>query len=182
VKRATAAVDRLLVVVLGAVLVGGGAFALAWHFDLPIAVDALSRFDRDIFAGIPEQPWWATTLAVVTLVSALVAVGLLIGNLSPRRTGTLQISADESLAVRLDLGAVARGVAADLASFPGVESSRGRAIDDRGTATLAVTVQSTPHLDIDAFNRVVEDKAAFVAHALGGGDVALRVQLHVKPR
>ncbi|MDJ0392234.1 hypothetical protein QMK17_02670 [Rhodococcus sp. G-MC3] len=177
-KRATAVVDRLLVLLLGIVLLGGGAFALAWHFDVPIAKDTLSRFDRAVFAGLPAQSWWEPALAGTAVAATLAAIALLIGNLSPRHTGTVQISTGEVLAVRVDLGALARGVAADLATFPGVESSRGRAIDDRGTATLAVTVSTSPHIDIDTFTRVVETAAGFVAEALEGAPVAVRVQVH----
>lgn len=178
-KRATAVMDRLLVVLLGLALIGAGVFALGWYFDVPIAIRTLSRFDRDIFAGFPAESWWEAALAITAVVCTLVAIALLIGNLSPRRTGTVQISSDDALAVRVDLGALARGVAADLAEFPDVESARGRAIDDRGTATLAVTVQTSPHIDIDALTRHVEQKAQFVADSMEGGDVALRVQVHV---
>lgn len=177
-KRVVAAVDRLLVVLLGLALVLSGAFALAWYFDAPFAVELLSRFDRDIFGNFPMQNWWEPALAATAVLSTLVAIALLIGNLSPRRTGTLQISSEDSLAVRVDLGALARGVAAELATFPGVDSARGRAIDDRGSATLAVTVETTPHIDIDAFTRHAERKADFIAEATEGGPVALRIQVH----
>ncbi|WP_236077596.1 hypothetical protein [Rhodococcus sp. P1Y] len=181
-KRATAAFDRILVVALGLALLAAGSFALAWYFDVPLALNTLSRFDREVFGDLPTQIWWEGALAGTAAVSALIALALLIGNLSPRRTGTLQISSDESLAVRVDLGALARGVAADLATFPGVDSARGRAIDDRGTATLAVTMDTTPHIDIDAFTRCAEQTAAFVAESMQGGAVAVRVQVHVGAR
>lgn len=178
-KRATAVVDRLLVVLLGVALLGAGAFALAWYFDLPLAVRTLSRFDRATIAGLPAHDWWEEALAGTAIVSAIGALALIIGNLSPRRTGTMQIYAEESLAVRVDLGALARGIAADLSTFPEVESCKGRAIDDRGTATLAVTVSVSPAIDIDAFTRAVEKKAEFVAESVEGGAVALRIQMNV---
>lgn len=181
-KRATAAVDRILVVLLGLALLAAGSLALAWYFDVPFAVDTVTKFDREVFGDLPNQDWWEGALAGTAAVSALVALALLIGNLSPRRTGTLQISSDESLAVRVDLGALARGVAADLSMFPGVDSARGHAIDDRGTATLAVTVDTTPHIDLDAFSRHAERTAASVVESMEGGAVALRVQVHVGAR
>jgi hypothetical protein len=179
VKRATTLIDRLLVTLLGVALVGAGAFAVAWYYDVPFAVESLSRFDRDVFAAFPAQSWWEAALAATAVVGTLVAVALLIGNLSPRRTGTVEISTSESCSLRIDLGALARGIAADLADFPGVESARGRAIDDRGTPTLAVTVQTSPGIDIEAFTRTAEERAAYLAGAVEGSDVALRVQLHV---
>lgn len=178
-KRVMAAVDRILAVVLGVALMCAGAFALAWYFDVPWAVQRFATFDRDIFVSIPNRNWWEVALAATAAITAVVALVLLIGNLSPRRTGTVQIASDESLAVRVDLGALARGVAADLATFPGVVSAEGRAIDDRGVPTLAVTVHTTPDIDIDAFTRVAESRAEFVADTLENAPVALRVQVHV---
>ncbi|MGA9870320.1 MAG: hypothetical protein WBQ44_04115 [Rhodococcus sp. (in: high G+C Gram-positive bacteria)] len=178
-KRVTAAADRILAVVLGLALLGAGAFALAWYFDVPFATSTLSRFDRQVFASIPAQSWWEATLAAAAALAFVVAIALLIGNLSPRRTGTLQIASNDTLAVRVELSALARAVAADLAAFPGVHSARGRAIDDRGTTTLAVTVQAAPHIDLDTFARITENTAAFVAEAVEGCPVALRVQVHV---
>ncbi|WP_245819753.1 alkaline shock response membrane anchor protein AmaP [Rhodococcoides yunnanense] len=178
-KRVTAAVDRLLVVVAGLALILGGAFALAWYFEVPFARTMLARFDRDALADFPNQSWWQGVLAATAVVGTVVAIALLIGNLSPRRTGTLQIASDEFLAVRVDLSALARGVASELTTFPEVLSARGRAIDDRGTATLAVTVRTTPHIDIDTFTRIVERRAEFVAQTVEGHPVALRVQVHV---
>ncbi len=178
-KRATAAIDRLLVVLLGLTLMAGAAFAFAWWLDVPLAREHLSRFDRETLAGLPSHSWWGAALGVAAATSAVVATALLIGNLSPRHTRTLQISADQSLAVRVDLVALARGVAADFASFPGVTSVRRQAIDDRGIATLAVTLRASPNLDIHAFTRFAEQKAAVIADAVQGGAVALRVQVHV---
>ena len=179
VKRATSLIDRILVTVLGLALLATGAFGLLWYFDVPFAVDAWSRFDREEFAALPTQSWWNAALAATIVVSALVAIGLLIGNLSPRRTGTLVIADDESLGIRVELDPLARAVAAEIAQFPGVDSARGRAIDDRGTATLAIAVHASRHLGVQAFTNFAHARAAFVADAVEGRAVALRVQLHV---
>ncbi len=178
-KRATALIDRLLVVLLGLTLLAAGALGLAWHFDVPFALDAWARFDRQEFLSLPAQRWWGAALAGAVVLCTLVAVGLLVGNLSPRRIGTLLVSSGESLALRVELDAIARAVASDLARWPGVDSARGRAIDDRGTATLAITVHASRHLDIDAFTRAAESRADFLADSLDGRPVALRVQLHL---
>ena len=74
---------------------------------------------------------------------------------------------------------LSRNLAAEIAQFPGVDSARGRAIDDRGTATLAIAVHASRHLDVQAFTNFAHARAAFVADAVEGRAVALRVQLHV---
>lgn len=178
-KRATVLIDRVLVVLLGLAMLAAGALGSAWHFDVPFALDVWARFDRREFLALPAQGWWGVALAGTAVIAAILAIGLLIGNLTPRRTGTLLVSSGESLALRVELDAIARAVAADIARWPGVDSARGRAIDDRGTATLAIAVHASRHLDLDAFTRAAEARAGYLADALQGRGVALRVQLHV---
>lgn len=178
-KRATTLIDRVLVLALGFALLAAGALGIGWFYGVPLALDVLPRFDRDEFLSYPLQPWWTAALAVTAAIGVLVASALLVGNLSPRHTRTLLVSSGESLAVRIELDALARGVAAELESVPGVESARGRAIDDRGTATLAVTVHAAADLDVAAFTELVDERAAYVADAVAGRSVAVRVQLHL---
>lgn len=178
-KRLTGAIDRLLVLVLGVALVGAGAFALSWYFDFEWAVRRMATFDRVLLTELPQRDWWQPALAGAAAVFGVVGICLLVGNLSPRRTRTVQISRTENSAVRVDLGAAARGVAAELGRFPGVRRSRGAAIDDRGTATIAVTVDVAAGFDLAAFTARAEHTAQVVADSLDGAPVATRIQVHV---
>ncbi|MDZ7928992.1 MAG: hypothetical protein U5N21_02520 [Rhodococcus sp. (in: high G+C Gram-positive bacteria)] len=90
-KTFVAGVDRLLAIAVGVGLIAGGGFALAWHYDIPWARETLSRFDRVRISELPEQGWWVPTLAVVVCIAVVVALLLLIGNFSPRTTGTASV-------------------------------------------------------------------------------------------
>lgn len=181
-KTFVAGVDRLLAVVAGLGLIAGGSFTLAWHYDAPWAREWLSRFDRARIAALPEQSWWVPTLAVVVCVAVVVALLMLIGNFSPRTTGTASVIEEPHFSAHADLSAIASGVAAELAEFPGVRRAKGTAIDDRGMPTVAVSVYAAADFDVVAFTTDAESCAAFVARSLGGADVATRVQLHIDKR
>ena len=181
-KTFVAGVDRLLSVLAGLALLAGGSFALAWHYDLPWARESLSRFDRARIAEVPQQGWWVPMLAIVAVVAVVVAVLLLVGNFSPRRTGTASVIEEPHFSAHVDLSAIASGVAAELAEFHGVRRARGTAIDDRGTPTIAVSVYAAADFDVVAFTAEAESRAAFVARSLGGADAATRVQVHVDKR
>ena len=181
-KTFVAGVDRLLAVLAGLALLAGGGFALAWHYGAPWARETLSRFDRARISDVPQQGWWVPMLAVVVAVSVVVALLLLIGNFSPRRTGTASVIEEQTFSAHVDLTAIASGVAAELARFDGVRRARGAAIDDRGTPTIAVSVYAAADLDVVRFTAEAESRAAFVARSLGGANVATRVQLHVDKR
>ncbi|MEH6797411.1 MAG: hypothetical protein V7694_25125 [Rhodococcus sp. (in: high G+C Gram-positive bacteria)] len=181
-KTFVAGVDRLLAVVAGLVLLAGGGFALAWHHDAPWAREMLSRFDRVRIAELPEQGWWVPTLAVVGCTAVVMALLLLIGNISPRTTGTASVIEEPHFSAHADLSSIASGVAAELAEFPGVRRARGTAIDDRGMPTVAVSVYAAADFDVFAFTTQAESRAAFVAESLAGSHVATRIQLHVDKR
>ena len=181
-KTFVAGVDRLLAIIVGAVLLAGGGFALAWHSDAPWAREMLSRFDRARIAELPEQGWWVPTLAVLACIAAVMALLLLIGNISPRTTGTASVIEEPHFSAHVDLSAIASGVAAELAEFPSVRRARGTAIDDRGMPTVAVSVYAAPDFDVVAFTAQAESRAAFVAESLAGSHVATRIQLHIDKR
>lgn len=181
-KTFVAGIDRLLAVAVGLCLLTGGGFALAWHYDAPWAREMLSRFDRARIAALPEQGWWVPTLAVVVCIAVVMALLLLIGNFSPRTTGTASVIEEPHFSAHVDLSAIASGVAAELAEFPGVRRARGTAIDDRGMPTVAVSVHAAADFDVVAFTAQAESRAAFVAESLAGAHVATRVQLHVDKR
>ncbi|RZL68831.1 MAG: hypothetical protein EOP29_26215 [Rhodococcus sp. (in: high G+C Gram-positive bacteria)] len=181
-KTFVAGVDRLVAVIAGATLLAGGGFALAWHYDVPWARETLSRFERARIAELPQQGWWVPTLAIVVAVAVVAALVLLIGNFSPRTTGTASVIEEPHFSAHVDLSAIASGVAAELAQFPGVRRARGTAIDDRGMPTITVSVYAAADFDVVGFTAEAESRAAFVARSLGGANVATRVQLHIDKR
>ncbi|MCZ4563981.1 hypothetical protein O4160_24370 [Rhodococcus sp. IEGM 1401] len=181
-KTFVAGVDRLLAIAAGVGLIAGGSFALAWYYDVPWAREMLSRFDRARIAALPEQGWWVPTLAVVGCIAVVTALLLLIGNFSPRTTGTASVIEKPHFSAHVDLSAIASGVAAELAEFPGVRRARGTAIDDRGMPTITVSVHAAADFDVVAFTARAEARAAFVAESLAGAHVATRIQLHVDKR
>ncbi|WP_415973404.1 hypothetical protein [Rhodococcus sp. 077-4] len=181
-KKLVAGVDRLLAIVGGVALIAGGIIALAWHYDAPWARETLSRFDRARIAELPDQGWWVPALAVCAGVSVVVALLLLVGNFSPRTTGTASVIEVPHFSAHVDLSAIASGVAAELADFPGVRRARGTAIDDRGMPTIAVSVYAAADFDVVAFTALADARAAFVAESLSGAYVATRIQLHVDKR
>lgn len=182
-KRGAAALNRLLVLVVGLVLAVVGAAAIAWDRDVPAVRTAVRHLDRDDIAAIPDEPWWHWALGATITVCALLAVVVLAVDLVRRRAApSTMLETATDTAVAIDLGPVAGGVAAELERLPSVRRARGRAVSDRGLATIQVTLDADPHGDIAALVRDAEHVAATTTSALGGAvvaDVAVRVLLHL---
>jgi len=181
-KLRTVLANRFFALVTGCALLGIGAFALAWLWEVPLARDRLSQLDRPRVIDVPDQDWWTPALWTVFAVGAAIGIVLLVVNLSRRRTSTVQLFdevTDATLGV--ELGPVAEGVARELAGLPGVRSARGRAVVERHLPTLSVVVHAEPGIDVAEFTAHAEDTAQRAACALGGARVATQVLLHLDP-
>lgn len=179
-NRWIAALDRTLVLIVGIALLGTGAYAIAWYTHVDVVRAWVSRLDRDVVFGLPEQPWWHWVLSGTFAVCLVAGLALLLLNLGRRRTSALTLRHNESdTDVSVDLGPVAEGVATQLADFPGVRDTRGRATVDRGLSTLRVIVTADPGIDVIGFDAHVEHIARSTRRALGGSRFGVQVLLHL---
>ncbi|EME21166.1 hypothetical protein [Rhodococcus triatomae] len=186
-NRRTSVVDRLVALTAGLALVGGAGVTLTWIVGVESVRSFARRFDRADVAALPEQSWWPTALGVTAVVSVIAGLTLLLLNLRRSRPETLPVlpsgptpaGGDASLSV--DPGPLAEGLAAELAALDGVRSVRRSAVDDRGLATLRVTVVADPNIDVADFTRSAEAFARSMAAALPGAPVAAQVLLHLSP-
>ncbi|MFD1814896.1 hypothetical protein [Rhodococcus gannanensis] len=186
-NRRTSVVDRLVALAAGALLVAGAGLTLTWIVGVESVRSFARRFDRTEFAALPDQSWWPTALGVTAVVSVLAGLTLLLLNLRRSRPETMPVipsgpapsGGDASLSV--DPGPLAEGLAAELAGLDGVRSVRRTAVDDRGLATLRVTVVADPSIDVADFTRSAEAFARSMATALPGAPVAAQVLLHLSP-
>ena len=108
-------------------------------------------------------------------------LSLLVVNLSRGRTATVRIGDTPDPDLSVDLGPMAVGLAAELSALPGVRTVRSAAVDDRGRATLRVTVLADPTVDLQDFTRDAGAIALSMAAALPGAPVATQVLLHLDP-
>ncbi|MFZ2174467.1 MAG: hypothetical protein WAW17_10600 [Rhodococcus sp. (in: high G+C Gram-positive bacteria)] len=177
-----AAVNRLIVLVAGLLLLGFGAYATAWDAEVPIVREWVSRFDRERVTDIPDQDWWVWALVATTIVGFAFGIMMLALDLTRRRPGPVAVPDPESgTFVTVDLGSLANGVSNELARYPGVRQTRARAVVERGLPTLSVVVTADPAIDIADFTHTSEGIASWVTSTLGGAQVATQILLHLDP-
>ncbi|MFC0448637.1 hypothetical protein [Rhodococcus jostii] len=179
-RHRTAAINRVIVLLVGLALLGFGTYAVAWDLQVPLVREWVSRYDRERVTALPDQDWWGWALAATVLVGLVFGIVLLALDLTRRRTSPVAVPDRESgTFVTVDLGSLANGVAIELAEYPGVRQTRARAVIERGLPTLSIVVTADPTLDLHDFTRKSEDVASWVASTLGGQEVATQVLLHL---
>lgn len=179
-NRYIAALDRIVVLLLGVALVAAGAYIIAWDAGVQLIRTWVARLDRPRLLGIPEEDWWHWVLTGTFVVCLVAGFGLLYLNLRRRRTRAVELRHTESgTDVSVDLDPIADGVAAQLAQLPGVRNTKGRATVDRGLSTLSVVVNAEPGIDVVDFTARAEQIASSTSRNLDGFPVAVQVLLHL---
>lgn len=57
-NRWISVVDRIIVLIVGIALLAAGAYAIAWDAGASLIRTWVSRLDREVLFGLPEEPWW----------------------------------------------------------------------------------------------------------------------------
>jgi hypothetical protein len=177
VSRTVSAVDRVVVLLLGLVLVALGLAGAAWQRGrLPRAGD---RLTLTWAADVVRQGWWPWALGATGLVLVLVALRWLVAHLPQRRLHDVDLAGSDATGrLVADLSSVAAAAAQDAETLAGVRSARGRALDERGRRTLDLVLTLDPQADLAAVSEGVDATVARIAEAIGP-QTPVRVHLHV---
>lgn len=177
-NRIVAGIDRLLVLLVGLVLVLGGAFALAYHFGVPFAHDWMRHMDRLWYYTAPDQNWWPYALGIVAVLAAFSGVALLSTNLSRRRTDETVLDDNTLGTLTFEPSALAGVIAGSLAGTQGVRDAKARARNERGTPTISVTLIAEPGTDIHDLTALAERTSRQLDESIG--EVALAIRYFVQ--
>jgi hypothetical protein len=178
--RVVIAIDRLAAFVFGVVFLAIGVGALLWNTHwIPRTPELVTAPGLVTASG---THWWPWAEAGVGLVLVLLAVRWLVAHLPMTRVSQRTLSVGDGGVVSADLGEVAAAAARALQACPDVHSAKGRAVLDRGVATIDLTV--TPHspTTLGAVVEAVDEVSAQIAVVLGADAVATRTSVHVDAR
>ncbi|MFF3765350.1 alkaline shock response membrane anchor protein AmaP [Streptomyces sp. NPDC001922] len=163
-------VNRLLLALAGAVLLGGGLLVLAAGLDLyrrwsltppsgwPLTGPqdvVLSRADRTQW---PEQGWWWPTVIAVLAVTVLLALWWLVSQLRQRHPGRMRVGGPAGTeGVQLRDTVLNDAVTAEAGRLPDVHGARarlaGRSDHPQALITLTLAPDSAPGPVLDALAR-----------------------------
>ena len=136
-----------------------------------------ARHDTEACA-VPSWWPWATGIGGIDLI--LAALRWLVAHLPHRRSPAVTLAgSDRTRALTADLKAVAAASATVLADIPGVRSTSGTAITDRGQPTLSLTATLEPTADLATVTTAADRIGTQLATALPVPHIAAQVHLRV---
>ncbi|MFH5821112.1 hypothetical protein [Georgenia sp. AZ-5] len=184
-SRAVLALDRIVTLILGLVLLLGGLAAIAWwagQLDRlwPATPGSLQfRPARDAV----EAGWWPWAAGVAGAVAILLGLWWLVSHIPRRSVPALALpGGDVRGGLRLDPNAATATAADVLAQTPGVRSARGTMRDDRGELVAALDATIEPTADLTTVVAAAERVSAELGHVLDLPAARCRVQLRVARR
>lgn len=178
--RGAVLLDRIVILVSGALLLAGGVAAVLWSQGRlagarPLGVAAPLR---DV-----DAPWWPWACGGIGVVMVLTGVWWLsVHRRSPRVRGVRladDASADGSLTA--DVASVARAAADSLEQHPAVLKVGSRSAVEGGVPTITLTATIPARRCLQAAVQAADDTAATVARMLGD-TVAVRTRIQVTGR
>lgn len=180
-RRSVLAVDRVLLLLLGVVLVVAGVAAVGWQVGFlaevwPSAPDRLA-----VDSGPVTR---ASSYPVLLALTGVLLVGLglwwLLAHLPRRSVGPLRLPAgDRAGRLTVDPGP-AVAVAADvLSEAPDVRSARGSVLRDRGELVVRLRTTVDPGADLPAVVAACDGVLADLARVLPSERLRSRVEISV---
>lgn len=176
--RVVLALDRLLALLVGAVLIALGLGAIAWQ--LGKLSWAQSMLTAHWLTTATTQGWWPWLTGGGGVLLILLGLWWLLSHLPRRRLGTVRLPGSGSEGIlRANVDAVASAAAQSLGQADGVRSTGGKALVDRGRPTIVLTATVDPTADLHELTVAAERVQSEIDQALDGAEIATRMHVHV---
>lgn len=176
-SRTLTTIDRVLVLLLALGLIAAGVVAALWQSG------RVSQLNGTITAPwlstAAAARWWPWAVGAVGVVLVILALRWIAAHISGSKVRDVRLPGSTTAGrLTVDLGALATAAATSVQDTPGVRSATGKALDDRGQRTLALTVTIDPHADLATVTAVTDRACRDLGAALGDPHTATRVHLH----
>lgn len=179
-------IDRLVALILGIVLVAGGAALIWWKLGdtySNIATVFSDRTDTSRVSDLVDQEWWPYASAAAGLVLTILGLRWIFAHLSNRRVTKIALRGSGSSGqLTLNLHNATATAAEVFADTIGVRNARGTSSTDRGQLVARINAVIEPEADLALIARRADDLATELAHVVGRNDMRCTIQLKVASR
>ncbi|KAA0092774.1 alkaline shock response membrane anchor protein AmaP [Mycolicibacterium sp. P1-18] len=178
--RTAVTFDRFAAVVAGLALIALGAALVVWNTNwVPNLPDAVTA---PWLRSATTTGWWPFALAGAGIVLVVLALRWLFAHSPAAKVKSLPLRNDDAGSITVDLGEVADAAAQALKQSLDVESASGKAVIDRGTRTVDLTVTTSAAPRPDRLIPAIDAVCAQISGVLSDPSVATRTTIHTGKR
>jgi hypothetical protein len=176
VSRTLTVLDRVLVLVLALALVALGVTAVVWQSGRLSQLHGTLR--APWLTAATTAGWWPWATGATGVVLVILALRWITAHITSSKVADVRMAGSTTAGrLTVDLGALATAAAASVQDTPGVRTTSGRALNDRGRRTIALTIILDPHADLTTITTATDQACTNIVTALGDSATALRVHL-----
>ncbi|GAB7068650.1 alkaline shock response membrane anchor protein AmaP [Mycobacterium hodleri] len=178
--RTAVTFDRFAAGVAGLALIALGAALVVWNTTwVPNLPDAVTLPG---LRAATTTGWWPFALAGAGIVLVVLALRWLFAHSPVAKVKSLPLRSDDSGTITVDLGEVADAAAQALQQSLDVESASGKAVIDRGTRTVDLTITTSASPRADRLIPAIDAVCAQISGVLSDPSVATRTTIHTGKR
>lgn len=179
---ATDRTNRGVLTVLGVAITGAGVCGLLAGYDVfggdldqrPLFENATGRFFGD------NGVWLWPVIAVALVLIGLLALRWLLAQLTPDRSGDLDVERSEAGRTRMRSGALTDGVVSEIEGYQGVRQAKAHLSGDSEDPTLVLEVTLADRPDLSATREKLTSQAVARARQAYGRDLPVRLVIDVE--
>ncbi|MEJ4096739.1 hypothetical protein [Corynebacterium bovis] len=167
--------NRFLVFLLFLVLAFLALWGIGLQIDNPWAQKVGGYANKDFWRDLPGQSNYEAVVIGIGVVALILGLVFIIMNIERRRVGGQIAPASTATGViSVHPGDVAAAVADSFRQLEGVRTSDHRAVDDRGTKVISVTVNAPAETDMNDLAAACRQARRDIRDALPGQDIRPR--------
>jgi hypothetical protein len=176
VSRTLTVLDRVLVLILALALIALGVSAVVWQSGRLSLLRGTLR--APWLATATTTPWWPWATGATGVILVILALRWIAAHITSSKVADVRMAGSTPAGrLTIDLGALATAAAASVQDTPGVRTTTGRALNDRGRRTITLTITLDPHADLTTVTTATDQACTNITTALGDRATALRVHL-----
>lgn len=174
--------DRIVVFLVGLALLALGLWSVGLYIDQPQAQWLADQADLQQWLHAPDKDWFPWVVTGLGVLSAVVALLLIIPNLRRHRIRTMTSRASNELgSITIGLDALADAVAQSFAALPRVNRASAVVAEDHGEKTMTITINANADASIPHIREHAEQAERDLLAAAGDIEVRTMYKLHMAP-
>jgi hypothetical protein len=170
--------DRTATLVAGLALTAAGVAATVWPTHLVRTIPDTVHLDPVLL--VTQSTWWPLELAGAGTLLVLISLLWLVPHLPIHGSPMLRVpGAIERGIITVNLDGIATAAATALAQNPDVFAAKGKAVTDRGTPTIDLTVTVAHPAALPGVLTAIDGTCAHIAQVTGDSRVAARAMVQI---
>lgn len=176
-----AAIDRLIIFLLGLLLIAGGLIPVGMYWEIPYLSPFVREINRSMLTDIPSMNWYTAALITALVISLVLALALILPNIRSRafNNRTLTPAQPELGKTRINVARLAQAACTHAETTDLVTKATHTVTYVNKRPTVTFTINANPNVELDTLIAYVEQMDTDFCDAVDTMDIDTVFKLHL---